>query len=41
MLTTLCVASHEAKAFWMAVLLAAAALELLAVNVGCVEQLTV
>src|SRR5690242_8102674 len=31
MLTTLCVASQEASAFWIAVALAAAALELLAV----------
>jgi hypothetical protein len=41
MLTTLCVASQEARAFWMAVVFAAAALELFGVSVGWLEQLAV
>jgi hypothetical protein len=41
MLTTLCVASQDARAFWIAVVLAAAAVASLAVSEGWVEQLVV
>jgi hypothetical protein len=39
MFTTLWVASQEARAFWIAVVLAAAALEVLAVKLGWIAQL--